>query len=41
MTRIKNALLVLFGAWKAYNPKTHFISRYSNKPRVKHGKETA
>ncbi len=41
MTRIINALLVLIGKYRAYNPKTHFISRYSNKPRVKHGKETA
>jgi hypothetical protein len=43
MTRIKNAWLVLIGRYNAYDPitqkvystMTHFISRYSNKPRVK------
>jgi hypothetical protein len=34
MTRIKNALLVLIGRYKTYNPKTHFISRLSG-PRKK------
>ena len=34
MTRIYNALLVLFGTRKAYNPKTHFVSRLSG-PRAK------
>jgi hypothetical protein len=32
--RFYNAILVLLGARKAYNPKTHFISRYSG-PRKK------
>jgi hypothetical protein len=39
MTRIKNAFLVLFGARKAYNPKTHFISRYSVKSRARKVKD--
>jgi hypothetical protein len=34
MKRIYNAILVLLGARKVYNPKTHFISRYSG-PRKK------
>jgi hypothetical protein len=38
MTNIINAFLVLIGLRKAYNPKTHFVSRY---PVRKHGKETA
>ena len=29
MKRIYNAILVLVGTRKAYNPKTHFISRRS------------
>ncbi len=33
--RFLNAILVLLGARKAYNPKTHFISRYSTKPRAR------
>jgi hypothetical protein len=45
MKRIKDAILVLLGAREAYNPKTHFRSRYSNKPRARkvkdNGKETA
>ncbi len=32
--RFFNALLVLFGTRKAYNPKTHFVSRLSG-PRKK------
>jgi len=36
--RFYNAILVLLGARKAYNPKTHFVSRYSTKPRVKREK---
>lgn len=34
MTRIINAILVLLGVRKAYNPKTHFVSRLSG-PRKK------
>ena len=34
MKRIYSALLVLVGVRRAYNPKTHFISRYSG-PRKK------
>lgn len=34
MTRIINAFLVLFGARKVFNPKTHFVSRLSG-PRKK------
>lgn len=39
MTRIKNALLVLIGRYKVYNPKTHFISRYSVKSRARKVKD--
>jgi hypothetical protein len=35
MKRIYNAILVLLGARKVYNPKTHFISRYSDKLRAR------
>ncbi len=35
MTLIYNALLVLIGRYKAYDPKKYFISRYSDKPRKK------
>ncbi len=37
--RFINALLVMVGARKVYNPKTHFISRYSG-PRKKKGQAT-
>jgi len=34
MTRIINAILVLIGRYRAYDPKKYFISRYSG-PRKK------
>lgn len=39
MTRIKNAILVLIGRYRAYDPKKYFISRYSNKPRARKVKD--